>query len=62
MKIPSLDKEFLLQHHDHEFALSIQWYFIESEGSHLYSVFSSEDLGNPHKAKVTWSFKAFFCR
>ena len=30
MKIPSLDKEFLLQHREHEFALSIQWFFIES--------------------------------
>ncbi len=30
MKIPSLDKELLLQHRDHEIALSIQWIFIES--------------------------------
>ncbi len=27
IKIPSLDKTFLLQHCDHGFALSIQWFF-----------------------------------
>ncbi len=30
MKIPSLDKEFLLQHCDYGIASSIQWFFIES--------------------------------
>ena len=30
MKIPSLDKEFILQHCDHGFSLSIQGFFIES--------------------------------
>ncbi len=30
LKIPSLGKEFLLQQHDHGFALPIQWFFIES--------------------------------
>ncbi len=31
MKIPSLDKEFLLQHHDPGAVLFIQWFSIERE-------------------------------
>ncbi len=48
MKIPSLDKEFLLQHRDHGIALSIQWFFIESVSSEFWkSVLKTPYLASP---------------
>ena len=53
LNIPSFDKEFLLQHHDHGFDLSIQLFFIESVGP---MVGLGLDMGQGAVTELTWAW------